>query len=261
MSDLKKQAAHWDQLAERFSQTAIPTRENNGLLDLMFQENILEDCETALDIGCGAGQYSIALGRYLKQVDGFDLSPEMIARAKAKAVQQKAQNVHFVVCPWDEQTLKQSGFSETYDLVFAHMTPAIRTEDDLTQMMAAAGKWGVLTMHTRRQDRVLDAMEQLLFGTLSTQQRDARLALFFTLLWRAGYAPRLHYEPKAWRDTYATDEALAFYKSRLATRHVLGKREEKMLYGYLKSIEKEGTITETVRSTAVTLYWKVKERE
>ncbi|MES1242200.1 MAG: class I SAM-dependent methyltransferase [Acidobacteriota bacterium] len=57
------------------------TRETLALLD---RWGVLEPDRVALDLGCGIGRFSAALGPRLRQVHGIDISPKMIAAARRR---------------------------------------------------------------------------------------------------------------------------------------------------------------------------------
>ncbi len=252
-------AAHWDNMAEEFCQFEIPDKSKDALTRLLDEEGILKDCATALDIGCGAGRYSIALAQDIAVVHGFDISPKMVAYARENALKHQVDNVWFDASNWDVDTLDQKEFKPQYDLVFAHMTPAIHTKEDFRKMMSTAAKWGVLTMHVRRHDSILDDLEKTLYGKQRLNQRDDQLLTYFAMLWQEGYNPKLHYESLTWENTRSYDKACTYYLGRLKTAYAVTQAEEKTVKTYLKQMAAKGRLTETITSTAVTLYWKKKE--
>ncbi|HYG58780.1 MAG TPA: class I SAM-dependent methyltransferase [Symbiobacteriaceae bacterium] len=54
--------------------------------ELIFRLAGPQPGEAALDLGCGTGVQTQALSRYGLRVTGIDISPEMLARARAKAI-------------------------------------------------------------------------------------------------------------------------------------------------------------------------------
>ena len=91
-----------------------------------------------LDIGCGAGRFSLAFAKEEAQVTGTDVSPEMIRAARELADKEQLKNVEFINSDWSELDVEQAGFSQKFDLVFAHMTPAVSDYDTLEKMCACA---------------------------------------------------------------------------------------------------------------------------
>jgi 2-polyprenyl-3-methyl-5-hydroxy-6-metoxy-1,4-benzoquinol methylase len=87
-NQLKEAQQYWDNEAETFD--AEP---DHGLKDPMVWvawTELLQGWQPAppakiLDIGCGTGSLSLVLAKLGQQVTGIDLSPKMIAQARAKA--------------------------------------------------------------------------------------------------------------------------------------------------------------------------------
>lgn len=77
----------------------------------------------ALDFGCGVGRLTQALAAHFRRVDGVDISPEMVERAKV--YNQHASKVHYRV---NAETLpfRASSFSFIYSIiVLQHMPRAL----------------------------------------------------------------------------------------------------------------------------------------
>jgi SAM-dependent methyltransferase len=76
-----------------------------GLEELLVRTVAEIPARNVLDVGCGTGATSLAIGRALGdagQCLGIDLSEPMVAAARARAAREAARNVHFVVA--DAQT-------------------------------------------------------------------------------------------------------------------------------------------------------------
>jgi SAM-dependent methyltransferase len=67
-----------------------------------------------LDIGCGNGEYTLVLARQAAHVDGFDLSPHLVAQARRSASVANVQNIKFAVGDlaqaWPSEGLYDSAF-------------------------------------------------------------------------------------------------------------------------------------------------------
>lgn len=98
----------------------------------------------AVDIGCGLGRLTRALATRFDDVDGVDISPEMIARAKAFAPP-APPNVAWTVCPGDGSLPIASDsvdFAFSY-LVFQHLPTASAIGDYLTEVARILRRDGV----------------------------------------------------------------------------------------------------------------------
>jgi 2-polyprenyl-3-methyl-5-hydroxy-6-metoxy-1,4-benzoquinol methylase len=79
LSDPDKKGNKWDEA--EFFQSGI--REIDDLLGKVTALGIALVPEAAMDFGCGLGRLSQALANHFARVDGYDVSPSMIAKAQA----------------------------------------------------------------------------------------------------------------------------------------------------------------------------------
>ena len=82
-ADWDGRADRWDIAAER--NAAAPDRAAE--LDRVWQALALRPGARVLDVGCGSGQWAVALARRGGEVTGVDLSPAMVARAERHAAE------------------------------------------------------------------------------------------------------------------------------------------------------------------------------
>ena len=61
----------------------------------VYEEMQIDEHTRILDIGCGAGRFSLALAKSGAQVTGTDVSSEMIMAAKELAEKEHQKNVSF----------------------------------------------------------------------------------------------------------------------------------------------------------------------
>jgi ubiquinone/menaquinone biosynthesis C-methylase UbiE len=76
------ETAHWDKKPDKFF--ALGEERAKVLIDPVLEKlKITGTGKTAVDIGCGVGRFTRALGRRFDKVIGVDVSEDMIAQAKA----------------------------------------------------------------------------------------------------------------------------------------------------------------------------------
>src|SRR5260370_16005766 len=86
--------------------------------DAAFFMPLLRAGMRVMDVGCGPGTITVALAEVVApgRVDGFDLQPAMVKRARAIASEQRVQNVSFSVA----NVYKLPFSARTFDAVFAN---------------------------------------------------------------------------------------------------------------------------------------------
>jgi SAM-dependent methyltransferase len=247
----------WDSMAQSFGEEAIPSFESSRFLHLLEQNQMFNGNSTVLDVGCGAGGYSLALAGRCRKAIGIDLSPRMIEIAKRKAAEQGIKNVDFLCADWHEIDLRKENFEHRFDLVFAHMTPAVQSADTFLKLSRAGRGWCVLSKPTRRTDPVSDEVKRLVGISERRESSDRDILYAFTLLWEQRLLPRLEYEPEQWDMKKTPEEAYGLYVNRVKTYRDITPEEEKKIVRYLESITRDGVVRETVHTTVTTLYWHV----
>ncbi|MCI1965019.1 MAG: class I SAM-dependent methyltransferase [Oscillospiraceae bacterium] len=247
----------WDSMAQSFGEQALPSFADNCFLRLLEKNKMFDAGSLVLDVGCGTGGYSLALAGRCKGVFGIDLSPRMIEIAKEKAEEQNTKNVRFTCADWNEMNLSDVNFEHRFDLVFAHMTPAVQSADTFLKLSQASRGWCVLAKPTRRTDPVSDKVKELVGIAEKYESSDDDILYAFELLWKQGLFPRLDYKPTQWKMEKTPSQACAMYINRMKTYRNITAEEEQQIVRYLDSITEDGVIRETVTTTVTTLYWHV----
>ena len=257
VSNKKANVDMWDSMANSFGSHMLPTFEDNNFLKLIDRHKMIDTNSIILDVGCGTGSYALALAGHCKKVIGIDLSPRMIEIAKERAVKENISNVEFYCMDWHEMDLSKEGYEDTFDLVFAHMTPAVQSWDTFLKLSQASRGWCAISKPTRRIDPVSDAVKSLVGITEKRESSDQDIVYAFELLWSTGACPMLEYEKQKWNMKKNFEEAYGLYVNRLKTYRELSLEEEEKVVTYLKSIADDGLICEDVDTTITTMYWHI----
>ena len=247
----------WDSMSRGFEEYRLPTFEDNRFLKLLADNEMFREDSLVLDVGCGTGKYANAIAPACKRVTGIDLSPAMLEIAERKSREYSAGNVNYMLDDWHELDLKEKGLYKEFDLVFAHMTPAVQSSDSFKKLAQASKGWCVLSKPTRRTDPVSDAVKALAGIREKRESSDDDIVYAFELLWRQGVNPCFAYEQQHWHLEKTLEQAYALYINRVKTYRDLSPDEEANLEEYLQSIAENGLITEDIETTITTIYWHV----
>lgn len=206
---------------------------------------------TVLDIGCGAGLYSIALAPFVGRVVGCDLSPMMIDAARARAAEAGCKNAEFVCGDFADLV-----FEEPFDLVFAHFTPALGSGAAFQKMMALAREWCFVAMPTRRTDPVLLEARRLVGVPLEADRRDVNFLNAFALAWLAGKTPTVEHYDDVWLDQRTLPDAQRVYADHLVATD-LSEEQKALIRDYLAQIAQDGVVYERIETTVVMMGWRM----
>ncbi|NLV15631.1 MAG: class I SAM-dependent methyltransferase [Syntrophomonadaceae bacterium] len=246
----------WNSRAERFGEFILPEAKDNSFLRLLEEKNMLGPEKLVLDVGCGAGKYALAIAPSCRHITGVDLSPEMIGIARKKTVEYHIENVDFFVEDWHQLDIEKTGYTNKFDLVFAHMTPAVQSAESFEKLSAASRGWCVLSKPVRRTDPVSDKVKELVGIKERRESADNDILFAFQLLWLQGYLPQLEYEKKIWNLQQTLEEAYGLYVNRIKTYRDITEAEEEKVKAYLRSLVRDGFIYEDTDTTIATLYWQ-----
>lgn len=104
----------------------------NETISRLKKLGVCFDDKKILDIGCGPGNYSILFADVAAEVFGLDFSSDMIYYFSEQVKNSNIKNIFF------EQALFEQwdcyGKHKYFDIAFASMTPAIKTEEDVMKM-------------------------------------------------------------------------------------------------------------------------------
>ncbi len=247
----------WNSMANSFGEHTMPTFKESRFLQLLEQNQMFDGNSLVLDVGCGTGSYAFALSDRCKKVVGVDLSPRMIEIAKEKSRKENVSNIEFYCADWHEINLRQEGFEKKFDLVFAHMTPAVQSADTFLKLSQACQGWCALSKPSHRTDPVCDEVKRLVGISERRESSDKDILYAFELLWTQGFFPRFDYEQQCWKMKKTPEEAYGLYVNRVKTYRGISHEEEQKIIHYLKSVEKDGFVYENVDTMITTLYWHV----
>ncbi|MDO5301560.1 MAG: class I SAM-dependent methyltransferase [Tissierellia bacterium] len=253
----RHQAKIWNDRAKFFASMAIPKMDQDPFLKY-FQEKVPEMAGAkVLDVGCGAGTYALALAGHVREVTGTDISEKMIAAARKKARELEAENVHFSVDNWDSADVAALGWEKNFQVVMAHMTPAVSDHHTLEKMLSCATEHCFTVKPARRTDSVLDRAFALVGITQQAQEMDDVSLNTFAYLWLKGYSPEVSYHDVVWEQKRTLEETENWCIERAKLHRKLSPKEEDEIRHFLEGLAVDGSITEIITSKIITMYWKM----
>lgn len=160
MSTLERVRADFDRIARLIADE----RERADPYDAFVLAQIPPTCSRLLEVGCGAGRLARAAARRGTEVTAIDLSPEMIAVARARTCDDA--RVRFVCGDFMAHPLEAASFDAVLAVATLHHVDA---GSALARLKALAAPGGVLVLHDLRAfsgpvDRLVSAMSAAVRG-------------------------------------------------------------------------------------------------
>jgi len=176
-------------------------------LKILEQRNLLQSDFEALDIGSGPGDYALELARRVKKVVALDPAPQMLNILQQRAAQAGIINIETVCLTWEEINLVDQGWAQSFDLVFASLTPGIHDRETLEKMMAASRRACFYKGFAWREDPTQKELWQRWFQN-EIPPVPADVFYVFHLLYAWGFCPSLDLQHRSTRRTISVDEAI-----------------------------------------------------
>lgn len=248
------QARIWDRAAADYREKPLPDLKTDSFLRLLSESLSLDKSTRVLDIGCGAGGYSLALAPLVGEAVGIDISGGMIHHARERAAELGLHNVRFDCMNWSDADLNALGFCQAFNIAFAHMTPAVSDYATLEKLDTCATKLCMVEKPTRRHDQVLDTALSLV--GIPSGSNDSSIQNTFQWLWLKGYEPQFFYKREIWDSTRSTEDMIGWCTDRAWLHKALTSEEEATIRTYIENLSISGKVAEQTVTTRVTIIWK-----
>lgn len=112
-----------------------------------------------LDVGAGAGRYALPLAGKVASVTLADVSGNMLAEARQRAVARGIASFTYHKLDWGEVDVHAQGWDKAFDLVFASMVPPLREGRGLQEFTAASRGWCAINQFTSHRDSVREKLD------------------------------------------------------------------------------------------------------
>jgi SAM-dependent methyltransferase len=145
MNKVTKQKKFWEKMAEKYP---LPFAEKSltqtqKVIGMAEQRGVQIDGTALLDVGCGTGVYSLPLAQRAARVVGLDLSVEMARRFEEERDAHGIKNATVIQMPWSDTAVSEHRLEKAFDIVWAAMTPAVRSPEDVARLNRCARDWCV----------------------------------------------------------------------------------------------------------------------
>jgi SAM-dependent methyltransferase len=247
----------WNGMAPKFGKRGSITPESNTFLKLVAEKVDLT-CDTALlDVGCGAGDFTLALAPNIGRGVGCDIASKMLETAREHAQQRGIQNAEFLEMDWRAADIDALGWRGAFDVVFAHMTPAVCDFETLDKLVRCTKKHCFMKKPARRTDLLLDTGMDLLGLRRRDQGSDITMEYTFSYLWKMGFEPEYHYEHSESESIDSVDAVVDSVLRWAALQRNTTESDEAKLREYFSAQAEDGMVRGHRVGTTVTIDWAV----
>lgn len=194
----------WDEKSQSFYEHTEKKQKqfaNEFVFQLIKERKLLGADSKVLDIGCGTGRHLLEFSAYTPYLTGIDISSKMLAYAKEKL--QHIPHATLIHGNWMETFTTEDKF----DFVFACMTPAISSIENIKRMNMISKKYCMLERVIYQKDSVQEAIEQLFQRKLFNRPHNNKNYVYgiWNILWQMGYYPNVFFDKRVRTVTHAAE--------------------------------------------------------
>lgn len=257
--NLAESRKFWDLRADEFNDITLRdeiTKESMDCINFLLSKGALGEKDKVLDIGCGAGKYSLAFAERTGYVTGIDISPRMVEFSRKNFAAKGLRNGEFHAISWQELDIKTRGWEKEFDLVFASMSPAVNSYETLMKMNSVSKKHCFLSGFVYREDDIKNYLLYELGGSMD-RHPPSTVYFAFNILWQLGIYPELVYRDRVWKKEWPADKAVEIYQYQLQRYFPERRRLKEHIEQLLARISRDGVIEGTMKAKIGWLYWQV----
>lgn len=244
-------AQKWDERAPMFFEAQLRGRKQlqEGVVTLLKEKGIISKEHTVLDIGAGAGRYTIPLAQEAKHVYGTDFSGKMVEYLNKVADQEKINNMTTRQLAWPTEEPV-----ERVDVAFSAMCPCTRSTEALKQMSQVAKEYGVIAQMTKMSDDITDSLlkEGLIKHNPQDPHNNRELAQsYFNVLWELGFEPEVNFVVDSYSVSLEEAEVIEQYTNRYENL------TSETMNSFIEPFLNDGKVTFTRTTRLAIINWPV----
>ncbi len=229
----------------------------NFMAFLKEHELLPKEGGKTLDIGCGVGDYSLALSKEGMKAHAIDLSEGMIKGAASLA---KAEDspLSLFVGPWSEATRNDLDWTKTFDLTYSIFCPVMFDKENLLAMTKTSKGKCLLLAFAERHDTVVEYLHDH-FSSNKQYADDDTLDALINYIRSIGINVKEHYQIAEETEHIDLDKAIEYFSLRVLS-DLTGTEEENKatMTELLKPFMKDGKVHNPTKDKILWLTWEPK---
>ncbi|KZL92075.1 hypothetical protein [Clostridium magnum] len=152
--------------------------------------------------------------------------------------------------------LDEFNCKEKFDLVFASMTPAIDSYEDLIKMIGCGKNLYFLSGFVERRDTLKDQLSEIILDSHSNNPHGNKIYNAFNILWNMGYYPKISYKHSNWERCKSVDKFYEEFLIYFGRMKILAEDDKVAIKNYLENKAVNGMVKEKITSKVAWLCWK-----
>ncbi|MGB4504364.1 MAG: class I SAM-dependent methyltransferase [Syntrophaceticus sp.] len=258
-----EQMDYWDSMAEFFAKTTKRRGERgrpHKVLSWLEQEGAWQPGMEVLDIGAGAGIFTIPMAKQVSRVTALEPAPAMLDALRDSVHEEGLNNVDFLNQEWEVLDPQKEGLIGSFDLVFASLSPGIKDVETLEKMCLCSRSWCFLCDFAgRRYFPGHEELWQLIFNEkMPLPGHDIMYPLNY--LYFSGFMPSF----KVWIDVrdreMPVEEATESFERYFWSYTELTPEIKKIIKNYVEKQADDGIYQEIYRIRLGMILWSVTDR-
>lgn len=251
--DWKLVKEFWDRKAKKYSRPFEKDVYDKTLrlLKTLESKGVQFKDSRVLEIGSGTGIYTLPIAKKAKYVVAIDCSEEMIKVLNEEAEKNDIKNIQILQAFWHEIDIDKYGFRKNFDIVFAAMTPAVKTKDDILKMEECSKNWLVYIGWGRKRD---NALKREIFSLHGVEFKPpGGVVMICKILQELGRDFYYEFFENSWQWTGSIEEAYDDVSAFLELQGVRPDRQK--ILPILEKYSNRGIITHTTHAEQGFIIW------